>query len=286
MNTPIISAEDLQTLLQQGADVRVLDCTFHLDNTALGREQFEREHIAGALYANLDTDLSTHNAAQAVNGGRHPLPQREAFAATLGRWGITPDTQVVAYDQVGTLTAGRLWWMMRWCGHTSVQILDGGWPAWQAIQGATASGPAKPVEATAPYPLGAPLETLITHQEVMAQLGRDSQTLVDARGAPRYRGETEVLDPVAGHIPGALNRPYTENFDAQGHFKSPEVLRAEWSRLLGQRDSASVVAYCGSGVSAVPNLISLALAGLPAHGLYAGSWSEWSREGLPSATGA
>lgn len=285
MNSPIISAAALQDLIQQGADVRVLDCTFHLDNVTLGRASYETQHIAGALYADLDADLSAHDATQAVNGGRHPLPKREVFAQTLGRWGITPETLVVAYDNVGTLTAGRLWWMLRWCGHARVQVLDGGWPAWQAIGGAVASGAPPAIQPAADYPLGQALETLFTHEQVLSQLGKDDQTLVDARGAPRYRGEAEPLDPVAGHIPGALNRPYPDNFDAQGCFKSPEVLRAEWLGLLGQRGSESVVAYCGSGVSAVPNLISLRLAGLPAKGLYGGSWSEWSRAGLPCAQG-
>ena len=285
MNSPIISATDLQALIASDADVRILDTSFHLDNTSLGRAQFEACHIAGAIYADLDQDLSAKDAEHAFNGGRHPLPTREHFAYTLGRWGITPETQVVVYDQVGTLTAGRLWWMLRWCGHAHVQVLDGGWPAWQAAQGACASGPSANPETRSPYPLEQPLTSVRTHEQIQACLGNPNQTLVDARGAPRYRGETEALDPVAGHIPGALNRPYTENFEPDGRFKSPQTLRDEWLALLGHRDTDSVVAYCGSGVSATPNLISLELAGLGSQGLYAGSWSEWSRAGLPCAKG-
>lgn len=285
MTSPIISAADLQALLQSTQQPLVVDCTFHLDNTQLGRQQFESNHIAGAIYADLDHDLSAHHPAQAVNGGRHPLPTREVFAETLGRLGITPERQVVVYDRIGTLVAGRLWWMLRWCGHGNVCVLDGGLAAWQALGGAEAAGP-NPPQSVGRYPLGAPLENLVLQPQVLNALRAPNQTLIDARGAPRYRGDVEPIDPVAGHIPGALNRPFTENFQADGRFKTPETLRQEWAQLLGNQSTESVVAYCGSGVSAVPNLIGLAIAGLPATGLYAGSWSEWCRtEGLPCEQG-
>lgn len=285
MSQAIITATALQALMQREPKLCIIDSTHYLDDPPRGRREFEVSHIAGALYADLETELSTHDPAQALNGGRHPLPRREHFAATLGQWGIRPDTTVVVYDRVGTLTAGRVWWMLRWCGHAAVHVLDGGWNAWQGIQGATASGPAAAPTPAPTYPLAPALHDWLSADAVLAELGRDSQTLVDARAAPRFRGDVEALDPVAGHIPGALNRPFTENFQADGRFKPADQLREEWLALLGPRDSSSVVAYCGSGVSAVPNLISLSLAGLPARGLYAGSWSEWSRAGHPSASG-
>jgi thiosulfate/3-mercaptopyruvate sulfurtransferase len=285
MSHPIISATALQTLMQRASKLCIIDSTHYLDDPPRGRREFEDSHIAGALYADLGTDLSAQDGEPALNGGRHPLPPRERFAETLGHWGITPDTHVVVYDRVGTLTAGRVWWMLRWCGHAAVQVLDGGWAAWQAIQGASASGPAAAATPAPAYPLAPALHEWLSAETVLAELGRDSQTLVDARAAPRFRGDVEALDPVAGHIPGALNRPFTENFQADGRFKPADQLREEWLALLGPRDSNSVVAYCGSGVSAVPNLIGLSLAGLPARGLYAGSWSEWSRAGHPSAQG-
>ena len=281
---PLINAEALRQKLANGDAVTIIDCTFHLDNTALGRQQFETEHIAGAIYADLDADLSAHGT-EAINGGRHPLPTREVFAQRLGRMGITPATHVVVYDKVGTLVAGRLWWMLRWCGHQAVQVLDGGWHAWVNAAGAVESG-AGSTTPVGTYPLGAPLENLITQAEVVANLGTDQQQLIDARGGPRYRGETEPIDPVAGHIPGALNRPFTENFNSDGTFKPASVLQQEWAALVGEGNTQHVVAYCGSGVSAVPNLIGLAVAGLPAKGLYAGSWSEWCRDSsLPVEAG-
>ena len=282
MNSPLISAQDLQALMQSPTPPLVADCTFHLDNTRLGREQFESGHIVGAIYADLDQDLSAKRAEDAINGGRHPLPQRDVFARTLGRLGITPSHTVVVYDRIGTMVAGRLWWMLRWCGHADVRILDGGWAAWQALGGQESTGASSSSPCDA-YPLGQPLEALILQEQVLANLGQAQQTLVDARGGPRYRGEVEPIDPVAGHIPGALNRPFTDNFQADGRFKSPEMLRQEWATLLNGQTTDTVVAYCGSGVSAVPNLIGLAIAGLPAQGLYAGSWSEWCRTpNLPS----
>lgn len=281
--SPIISASDLQSLLNGTTDVRVLDCSVYLDAPQRGRQEFEREHIVGAVYADLDLDLSTHDPQLAINGGRHPLPQREVFAQTLGRWGITPDTQVIAYDRVGTLSAGRLWWMLRWCGHAKVQVLDGGWAAWTGLGGASASGQATAKGERPPYPLAAPLTRLVDLQTVSAALGQAGQVLVDARASARFRGEVEPLDPVAGHIPGALNRPFSDNFQADGRFKSADQLRREWLDLLGQDNAAAVIAYCGSGVSAIPNLIGLALAGLGQASLYAGSWSEWCRAGMPCA---
>jgi thiosulfate/3-mercaptopyruvate sulfurtransferase len=177
--------------------------------------------------------------------------------------------------------------MLKWAGHDAVAVLDGGLQAWEAAGGAIQSGPAPQASpASPPFALHAPLRQLAGTQEVLRHLGEPEQTLIDARGAPRYRGDTEPLDPVAGHIPGALNRPFTDNFAAGGHYKSPAQLKTEWSALLAGHAPASVVHYCGSGVSALSNALAMEIAGYPPVPLYAGSWSEWSRmPGLPCAQG-
>jgi thiosulfate/3-mercaptopyruvate sulfurtransferase len=285
MHTTLIRVAELQALQQAGTPLRIYDCSFDLMNPHAGHAQFVEQHIAGALHADLDQHLSTHDAALAVNGGRHPLPQREVFAQWLQGTGLTPEMQAVVYDRNGMNFCGRLWWMLKWCGHEAVAVLDGGLQAWVAAGAAVASGEADPGPASH-YRLGTPRVTLRSTQEVQAQLGQAAQTLVDARGAPRFRGEVEPLDPVAGHIPGALNRPFNSNLDEQGFFKSPEQLRAEFSALLDGRSPDSVVHQCGSGVSAVPNLLAMEVAGLGRTALYAGSWSEWcNTPGLPVAQG-
>ena len=235
MHTTLITVEQLQALQRSHTPVRLFDCSFDLMQPQAGRAQFSEQHIAGALYADLGQHLSAHDAADAVNGGRHPLPRREVFAQWLGQCGVDAHTQVVVYDRQGVNYCGRLWWMLKWCGHEAVAVLDGGLQAWVAAG---------------------------------------------------YRGDVEPLDPVAGHIPGALNRPFGANLDARGFFKSPDQLRQEFLALLDGRDAASVVHHCGSGVSAVPNLLAMEVAGLGRAALYAGSWSEWcNTPGLPVAKG-
>jgi len=285
MHTLLISAAELQQLQARGAPVTVIDCSFDLMNPEAADTLFAEVHIAGAQQAHLDRDLSAKDTLQAVNGGRHPLPRRNLVAAWLGRIGVDNATQVVVYDRNGCNYCGRLWWMLKWLGHDAVAVLDGGLQAWQAAGGAVESGPARPVAARE-FTLGEPLRELVDTATVSARLGQAGQTVVDARGAPRYRGEVEPLDPVAGHIPGALNRPFTDNFTPEGRFKPAERLRSEWTALLGQHAAESVVHQCGSGVSAVPNLIAMELAGFSPTALYAGSWSEWSRTpGLPCEKG-
>ncbi|MEY4732228.1 MAG: 3-mercaptopyruvate sulfurtransferase [Pseudomonadota bacterium] len=280
----LITAAQLQALQQQGTALAVVDCSFDLIKPELADGLFEAEHIAGALHAHLDRDLSTH-ADDAVNGGRHPLPPRERVAAWLGSLGIGNNTQVVVYDRNAGNYCGRLWWMLKWLGHDAVAVLDGGLQAWKAAGGAVATGPASPA-AAAVFEVRPALRELVFTDQVVADLGRPAQTVVDARGAPRYRGEVEPLDPIAGHIPGALNRPFTDNFTPEGFFKSADVLKAEWDSVLAGRSASTVVHHCGSGVSAVPNLIAMELAGYGPTALYAGSWSEWSRTaGLPCAKG-
>ena len=281
----LITATQLQALQTQGTPCAVLDCSFDLMKPQLADGFFASERIAGALPAHLDKDLSTHQPDQAVNGGRHPLPQRERVAQWLGSLGIHNGMQIVVYDRNKGHYCGRLWWMLKWLGHEAVAVLDGGLQAWKDAGGGLDSGPVAPA-APARFDLKTPLRQLVLTDAVSAALGQPAQTVVDARAGARYRGEVEPLDPVAGHIPGALNRPFTENFSEDGRFKSPEQLNAEWTQVLAGRPASSVVHHCGSGVTAVPNVIAMELAGFGPTALYAGSWSEWCRTpGLPCAKG-
>ena len=281
----LITAPQLQALQAQGTPCAVLDCSFDLMKPELADGFFTSERIAAALPAHMDKDLSTHQPGQAVNGGRHPLPQREIVAQWLGSLGIHNGMQIVVYDRNKSQYCGRLWWMLKWLGHEAVAVLDGGLQAWKDAGGALDSGLATPA-APARFELKPPLRQLVLTDAVSAALGQPTQTVVDARAGARYRGEVEPLDPVAGHIPGALNRPFTENFTEDGRFKSPELLKVEWDRVLAGRPASSVVHHCGSGVTAVPNLMAMEMAGFGPTALYAGSWSEWCRTpGLPCAKG-
>lgn len=286
MYTTLISAAQLHTLIASGSPHMVFDCSFELMQPDAGDAQYQEAHIPGAVRANLDRHLSAaKGAADAASGGRHPLPSRETFVAWLGSVGFRPDMQAVVYDRQGANYCGRLWWMLKWVGHDAVAVLDGGLQAWQASGGTVESGDAPAIQASN-YPLAHAKNALIATEDVAKNLARPIQTILDARAAPRFRGEMEPLDPVAGHIPGALNRPFGLNLDAHGFFKSPELLRAEFDTLLAGRDPATVVHHCGSGVSALPNLIAMEVAGLGRTGLYAGSWSEWcSDPSRPMAQG-
>jgi len=273
--TTLISATELQTLAASGAPLMVFDCSCDLMQPALGAQQYQEAHIPGAVFADLNNDLSArHGDATAASGGRHPLPSRERFAMWLSSVGFANGMQAVAYDRQGANYCGRLWWMLKWAGHDAVAVLDGGLQAWQAAGGAVASG-TEPAHFQSNFVLGEPLRQLATAADVRARLGQPGQNVIDARAAPRFRGEVEPLDPVAGHIPGALNRPFGQNIGADGRFKPAAVLRAEFDALLAGRDAATVVHQCGSGVSAVPNLIAMEVAGLGKTSLFAGSWSEW-----------
>jgi thiosulfate/3-mercaptopyruvate sulfurtransferase len=281
----LITATQLQALQAQGTPCAVLDCSFDLMKPELTDGFFTSERISGALPAHMDKDLSTHQPGQAVNGGRHPLPQRQIVAQWLGSLGIHNGMQIVVYDRNKSQYCGRLWWMLKWLGHEAVAVLDGGLQAWKHAGGATESGTfTQPAPAS--FELKTPLRELVLTDVVVSRLGHPAQTVVDARAGARYRGEMEPLDPVAGHIPGALNRPFTENFTEDGRFKSPEQLKAEWTQVLAGRPASSVVHHCGSGVTAVPNLMAMELAGFGPTALYAGSWSEWCRTpDLPCAKG-
>ena len=285
--TTLITAEDLQALMQSGQPVRVFDCSFELMQPRAGEQLYLASHIPGAIYADLETALSARHGVPGAHGvmtaagsdapasgGRHPLPNREKFAIWLSSVGMGNDMQAVVYDRNGANYCGRLWWMLKWAGHENVAVLDGGLQAWQAAGGAVNSGE-EPAHFQTNFLLKPERATLVDANQVAEQLGNPAQTLIDARATPRFKGEVEPLDPVAGHIPGALNRPFTHNLGADGKFKSAEALKAEFTELLGQRDPAGVVHHCGSGVSALPNLIAMEVADLGRSALYAGSWSDW-----------
>ena len=275
--TTLISAAQLQALLDSQAPCMVFDCSCDLMQPAIGPAQYQEAHIPGAVYAHLDHHLSAkgdRSITRAQSGGRHPLPAREVFASWLGSVGFHNGMQAVVYDRQGANYCGRLWWMLKWLGHDNVAVLDGGWQAWQAAGGAAASAEESP-RAPTTFSVAVPLVQLVDVNTVVKKLGSAEQQVLDARGAPRFKGEVEPIDPVAGHIPGALNRAFNLNLGPDGRFKDAATLRAEFSALLGQRDPATVVHHCGSGVSAVPNILAMEVAGLGRTALFAGSWSEW-----------
>jgi thiosulfate/3-mercaptopyruvate sulfurtransferase len=235
--TTLIAATELQALIASGQPLMVFDCSFDLTSPSAGAQQFAQAHIPGAVYADLDKNLSAKHGApgahgtlvaqeadQPASGGRHPLPSRERFAMWLSSVGFSNDMQAVVYDRQGANYCGRLWWMLKWAGHDAVAVLDGGLQAWQAAGGAVASGD-EPAHFQSHFTLHTPLRRLVTASEVLQNLQQPTQTVVDARATPRYRGETEPLDPVAGHIPGALNRPFGLNLGSDGRFK-PAALAA------------------------------------------------------------
>lgn len=281
--TTLISAAQLMDLRASGARLMVFDCSFDLMAPGAGEQQFRHSHIPGAVYAHLDTALSDkgmpdaegkyHTPADAASGGRHPLPSLEKFAFWLSSVGFANDMQAVVYDRQGANYCGRLWWMLKWAGHARVAVLDGGLQAWEAAGGETTDRQ-EPAHFQTNFVPGRPLVNLASAGQVLHGL-QGSQTVIDARAAPRFRGEVEPLDPVAGHIPGALNRPFGLNMGPDGKFKPAADLRAEFETLLAGRDPAGVVHHCGSGVSAVPNVLAMEIAGLGTGALFAGSWSEW-----------
>ncbi|MEO6030284.1 MAG: sulfurtransferase [Burkholderiaceae bacterium] len=275
--TTLISAAQLQQLIQRGAALGLVDVSFDLADTEAGERAWRAGHVPSSRYLHLDRDLAgPRTGAHGVFRGRHPLPERDAFAATLGRCGIGPATQVVAFDAQGGMYAARLWWMLRWMGHPDVAVLDGGLAAWREVGGALETTEPPPIAHATPYPAAPSLGTSIDAGALGAQLGR--VRLIDARSAERFRGEVEPLDAAAGHIPGALNRCFKDNIDGRGRFKPATQLRAEFEPLLGRQPAAQVVHQCGSGVTACHNLLAMEHAGLSGSVLYPGSWSEWSAD--------
>ncbi len=272
--SPLIDPTGLRALGRTPMMPLVFDCRFDLARPSSGEEAYSQGHIPGALYLHLERHLSAMPPAPALCGGRHPLPPREVFAATMAAQGLRPGRPVVVYDAAQGMYAARAWWMLRWIGHEQVQVLDGGWAAWLASGGATEAGVLAPTPAAATYPLpDRPTMQTIGVSELLAQL--DQVTVIDARAPERYRGETEPLDPVAGHIPGALNHPFSTNLQPDGRFLDSATLRARFDALLGSMPSRAVVQQCGSGVTACHNLLAMAVAGRGDSCLYPGSWSEW-----------
>jgi len=277
----LIEAAELQDLLGS-ADCRVVDCRFNLMQPEKGRTEYLAGHIPGAVYADLDQDLA---GPVTQDSGRHPLPDTNVFKATLERWGIGPDTQVVVYDYASGALASRLWWLLRWFGHAQVAVLNGGLNAWLAGD--------RPLQTEVPeypesvFPAAPDAGRVLTTDDISAMLGEDSEfCLVDAREPARFDGQKEPIDTVAGHIPGAINLHFAENLNADGTWKSREEILQVWARLLGGDTSASFSVMCGSGVTACHLVLAAALAGLEDPRLYIGSWSEWIRDSSrPVASG-
>ena len=251
-------------------DWRIVDVRHQLTDTGYGERAYAEAHIPGAVFMHCDQDLS---GPMTGGNGRHPLPDRERLIARLGEIGIGPGMQVVVYDDAQGMIAGRLWGLLRWLGHEAVAVLDGGLQVWQAAGGAMTAEVVLPHRTA--FVAAAPLTALVTAGEVLAALGHRTMQVVDARAPDRFRGENETLDPVGGHIPGAINRFFRDNLEADGRFKAPAQLRAEWLARLAGIAPERVVHQCGSGVSACHNQLAMAIAGLSGSRLYAGSWSEW-----------
>ena len=264
----LITSDELERHLADPGFV-VVDCRHNLSDVNAGQRAYDAAHIPGARFMHIDRDLSGPITG---SNGRHPLPDVALFAAALGRAGIDAATQVIAYDQNSGMWASRLWWLLKWVGHDAVAVLDGGLDKWLIEGRRTTSQAATP--RTASYVPAMPIATA-NAAELVSHLGDQSLTIVDARAAERYRGDIEPMDPVAGHIPGAINRPYSLNLGPQGTFKTPAQLRGEFDAMLAGSSPSSIVHQCGSGVTACHNLLAMEVAGLPGSRLYPGSWSEW-----------
>ncbi len=248
----------------------VVDCRFSLGNTEAGRRDYLLGHIPTAHYAHLDDDLSGPVTGAS---GRHPLPDPLELSQTLGAWGITPNSQVVVYDDAGGAIAARLWWLLRWLGHDKVAVLNGGWQHWHALGYPVQE--TVPVSLPAPYPVAQDDSAWLTTEQVNEALEAQSIVLLDARTAERFEGRDEPIDPIAGHVPGAINYPFQSNLDRNGQFKKPGMLRAAYQAQIEDHTPNEVVHMCGSGVTACHNLLAMEYAELPGSRLYVGSWSEW-----------
>lgn len=277
--TPLIRADELASLAGTPG-VILADCRFELTNPQAGRLAYVAGHIPGAVFVDVEAELS---APRNAGSGRHPLPTPQDFARLLGRLGFTAASRVIACDQAGGAAASRLWWMLRARGHGNVQVLDGGYAAWLAAGGKHSTAPAAIVPTEVP---AREFTGVFTAAQIAAALAADRIALVDARAADRFAGRNETIDPVAGHVPGALNHPYTLNLDEHAHWLAPEALRGRWQPVLDRAAGRALVAMCGSGITACHNLLALELAGHSGAQLYAGSWSEWITDpARPIATG-
>ncbi|QWD98178.1 sulfurtransferase [Polynucleobacter sp. MG-5-Ahmo-C2] len=265
--TPLITANQLEEILNSGENVLLCDCRFDLANPEAGRKAYEESHIPGAIYVDLDQDMS---GSKNGSNGRHPLPPPEDWAKTKARLGIGQNTLVVAYDKQGSVYASRLWWMLKATGHANVRVLNGGLDAWNGPMGTMPRKPTPASQTIEPMPYVG----LALVDEVLANLESKKNLVLDARASDRFQGQNETLDPVGGHIPGASNRFFKNNLSASA-FKVPEQLFKDFVELLGAKKPSEVIHQCGSGVTACHNLLAMEVAGLKGSRLYAGSWSEW-----------
>ncbi len=270
--TTLISAEALAANLN-APDWVIVDCRFNLKDTNAGRNAWQTAHIPNARYAHLDDDLS--GPVQPMKrGGRHPLPDPAILATTLGQLGISNQSQVIAYDDMGGAIASRLWFLLKWLGHDAVAVLDGGWQTWQT-DGYSVSTKT-PIYTLTQFHAQPNHDLVVNIERVVNNLSEPQFTLLDARAAARYRGEMEPLDPKAGHIPGAISAPFAENMDTDRKFLSAAALKERFTNLLGTQSPNTAVLYCGSGVTACHNFLALSHAGYTGQRLFVGSWSEWS----------
>jgi thiosulfate/3-mercaptopyruvate sulfurtransferase len=269
---PLIQAEDLAERLEDAA-LRIFDCRFDLARPDAGRAHYDHEHLPGAVHADLNRDLS---APPTPGSGRHPLPTSAAFETQLRRWGVSDDSVIVAYDDGNSMYAARLWWMLRWLGHEQALVLDGGMRRWMQL--------GLPLDETIPsrppgnFVAHPHRELVVDAQQVLASTRDGASLILDVRAPERFRGDVEPIDAVAGHVPGARNHPFTSSLGADGRFLPAAELRVALEQRLGGMAAQSTIAMCGSGVTACHLLLAMEVAGLPGARLYAGSWSEWSRD--------
>mgnify|MGYP000846182056 FL=1 len=283
MEKPFTSLISVQELVESATPSwRIFDCRFRLADPAAGQQAYAEGHLPDALFLDLEEDLS--GPTSGLNG-RHPLPDPQHLAAKLGSLGVGPDTQVVAYDDTGGMFASRLWWLLRWLGHGKVAVLDGGLQAWAACGKALTTAIPEPTAARFEARLQRDMK--VNADYVLSHLDDPEVVIIDARSPDRFRGENETLDPVGGHIPGAINRFFQDNLGPDGRFKQAAQLQEELGKLIKGGDAHKVVAQCGSGVTACHNLLAMEAAGLDGARLYPGSWSEWCADpARPVATGA
>jgi len=265
----LVDAHTLRVNLGR-ADWRVVDCRHDLSQPQAGPQAYARGHIAGAVFAHMDRDLS---GAKTPGSGRHPLPEPDRLVECFRRWGIERHTQIVAYDANAGSLAARLWWLARWLGHQNVALLDGGWQA--ALDAGLTLETAEPRIAPSRFERGPSLAPAVDVDAVQAARAAAGWLIIDARAPDRYGGRNETIDPVAGHIPGAVNRFWQANVGPDGRFKPADQLRSEFTKLLGAHAVANVISQCGSGITACHNLVAMQRAGLAGAALYPGSWSQW-----------
>ncbi len=279
--TTIITPKQLEPHLEE-VNWAIFDCRFDLVQPSWGEEHYLSEHIPGAVYVHLDHNLS---ARKTGTNGRHPLPDIEVIAEYFSGLGIGDGTQVIVYDSRGGGIAARLWWMLKHMGHEAAAVLDGGFPEWKRLELPVRASR----EARVPRLFKPRLnpELKVVAEEILERMSQGSSLLIDSRAPERYRGEEEPFDPIAGRIPGAVNRFWQTNLDTDGRFRDPEVLRTEFDLLIGDNAPSDTIVYCGSGVTGCHNVLSMTYAGLKGVRLYAGSWSEWSSDpSRPIETGA